>query len=164
MRKIKPDELKQRACSYERDTPTPLDDQLRRAVQVGAVSTLAAIPVGLFFVPVLASWAYAGFFWFLGDLSVGLLDLLRSPLGLGYNAVLLLGFGLVWYMTGGLRQAPWAWHQTAFGLALAGAVDLVIMSLPVLLVVSNIVVWILIVILVTGLVLLVLSVLLGFAR
>lgn len=164
MRKLNLQQLKQKAYSYERQSLVPLDGQLRRAVQIGGVSTTAAIPISLFFVPVLSSWAYAGFFWVLGDLSVALLALLRTPVGMGANVLALLGFGLLWYMTSGLQTAALAWHRVAFALAVAGAVDLVIIGLPVLLVSVNVLLWIVAIVLGMAVAILVLAVLLRLAR
>lgn len=164
MRKVNLQQLKQKAYSYERQSRVPLDGQLRRAVQIGGVSTTAAIPISLFFVPVLSSWAHAGFFWVLGDLSVALLALLRTPVGMGANVLALLGFALLWYMTDGLQTATLAWHQVAFALAVVGAVDLVIIGLPVLLVTINVLFWIVVIVLGMMIAMLVLAIMAGLAR
>ena len=146
MRKIDIGELlAEKAVSYERHYPAPMDQQLRRAAQIGGVSTAVAIPVSLFFVPVLSSWAYRGFFWFLGDLSVGLLAILSSPAGIAINVIVLLGFALLWYQTQGLQQAPIVWHRVAFGLSTVGAADLAIIGMPVLIVALNVALWIVVI-------------------
>jgi len=164
MRKMNLQQVKQKAYSYEHQSPVPLDGQLQRAVQIGGVSTTAAIPISLFFVPVLSSWAYTGFFWVLGDLSVALLALLRTPVGMGANVLALLGFGVLWYMTDGLQPAALVWHRVAFGLAVVGAVDLVIIGLPVLLVSVNVVLWIVAIVLGTAVAILALWILAVLAR
>jgi hypothetical protein len=145
MRKVTIAEIKQRAVVYEKTAP--LDGQLRNALQIGGLCTLLAIPISLFFMPVLSGWAFNGFFWFMGDFAVGLLWLLRSPVGLVINGLALVGYGVLLVQTKGLEaeaRVHLAWHRLAFGLAVVGAVNLFIMGLPALGVVVNIVIWIVI--------------------
>lgn len=142
MRKVPTKELLRKIDRGGRKLPAPYDQQLRRAILIGGISAAAAIPVSLFFVPVLSSWAYSGFFWFLGNVSVTLLALLSSPVGVAINLMTLLGTALLWYLTDGLRSAPISWHRVGFGLSAVGAVDLAIVGMPVLIVALNVVVWI----------------------
>jgi hypothetical protein len=111
----------------------------------------------MLFVPVLGSLVGEGFFWFLSDFAMLLLALLRSPLGIGVNVATLFGYGLLWYKTQGLQSAPALWHQVGFSLAVVGAIDLVIMGLPVLFVALNLAFWVLLIGLAIGLALLILG-------
>lgn len=143
MKKLTLAELKQRTVVYEKTAP--LDENLRQALQIGGLCTFLAIPVSLFFLPVLSGWAFNGFFWFLADPIVGLLLLLRSPLGLAINGLALVGYGVLLVHTQGLAveaRVHLAWHRVACGLAGVGAVNLLIMGLPTLGVVLNIAIWI----------------------
>lgn len=146
MKKVNTTQLRKRAVSYTKGTPVAIAEQLRRAVLVGAAGAAVGILGSLFFLPVLRSWAYQGFFWFFGGLAVSALDVLASPIGLIYNALVLGSFTLLWFMTGGLREGKLVWHNVGFGVGVTGAVDLVIVGLPVLSVVFNVIAWVVVIV------------------
>jgi len=161
MNKVSISQLQKRAVSYTKDTPVALDVQLRRAVLVGGAGAAVGLLGSLFFLPVLRSWAYQGFFWFLGDLAVGALYFLASPIGLIYNVLILGSLALLWVMTNGLKTGKLVWHNVAFGVGATGAVDLAIVGLPVLSVVLNVIAWVVAIVVGMALGLLVLAILLG---
>jgi hypothetical protein len=157
MKKVNLRQVKENAIDYVRDTAVALDARLQQAVVVGAISTATAVVVSLFFTPVVASWISAGFFWFLGEVAVGALALVSTPVGLAIDGMVLVGMGVLWAMTKGLEAGAEAWHKLAFGLALAGAANLVVVGVPILLIALNVAVWVVMVVAVLFLCLLVLG-------
>ena len=135
----------ERSISYEREWPTPLDTQLRRHLLISLASTLGVIPLSVFLLALLTSLGQGGFFLFGRAFAVGTLALLLSPVGVTTIALTILGHAALWYKSDGLQAAAWHWHQLALGLAVAGAMYLVLLGLPVLLVVLNLAVWLLII-------------------
>lgn len=120
----------------------PLAPNLRTSLYWSGVGMAVAIPVGLAGTTVLASWAHGGFFFFLGPLAVFLLNLLRSPVGIGVNIVALALVGLLYWQSNGLVEATIPWHRLGLVLVGIGGTDILAMTLPLAIVVVNLVVWI----------------------
>lgn len=142
-------------CASAYEQMAPLNPQLRIGLAVGGLATLLAIPLALFFTPVLYGWALGGFFWFFEGLYVGGLALLRTPLALVINSVALLAHVALLYKTEGLRadlRLHLHWHRFALALLVVGAVNLVILGLPLFGVVLNALIWLLVTLLALALV------------
>lgn len=140
MNRVTLDELVERAKPYS-TWNVPLDSQLRRITQVSIAAVGAGIPVGLFCVPALLGMVYAG--WpgsFLGGVAEWLLAGLASPGGIVANGLALLVYGWLWFATHGLEAGQLIWHRVACGLAVLGAMNVVAITLPLALIVTNVVV------------------------
>lgn len=125
-------DLLKRVSAYEH--LAPLNPQLRNALAVGGLVTLLAILLPIFLMPVLLGWSLDGFFWFLDGLYVGGLAFLRTPLVLVINSVALLAHVAMLYKTEGLRAdllLHLYWHRFALGLVALGAVNLLLLGVPV---------------------------------
>ena len=121
---------------------TPIDPNLRLGLYWGGAGLALAIPVGLIGTPLLTSWMYGGFFFFLGPLAVLLMDILRSPLWIGVNVVGVVLFGVLYWQSEKLTAAVMAWHWVGTALAVLGAFNIVAMTLPLAIVALNLVAWI----------------------
>lgn len=121
---------------------TPIDPNLRTGLYWGGAGIGLAIPVGLIGTPLLTSWMYGGFFWFLGPQAVLLMDTLHSPLWISVNVVGVVLFGMLYWQSEGLTAVVMAWHWVGTALVVLGALNIVAMTLPLAIVVLNLVAWI----------------------
>lgn len=123
------DEILERAIPH--DEYSPLNIQLRRAIQVSAVTTGAAIPIGLFGATMLAQFGLGGLLDGLGGMVVWPLVLMASPLGFVVNGLALLVYGWLWYATDSLAEGHLVWHKVGVALAAIGAFYVLAILLPV---------------------------------
>lgn len=119
---------------YEQGWNAHLDPRLQLGIIVAAIAAAAAVPIGLWCTPALASFAHTGALggwlgW--GNLSLPLLALISSPLFLGVNVLLLGLYALVWHKTQGFRQGNLVWHNTGLGMTAVGSLNVLAIGVPV---------------------------------
>lgn len=135
---------------------TPIDQNLKTGLWWASGGIVAAVPVGFLFTPMLAAWAYSGFFMFLGPLAVFLLSILRSPIGIAVNLVAAALVAFLYWRSDGFVADKVIWHKVAIVLVGIGALDIFVVTLPIAIVALNVAVWVAIVVLVVSIALAVL--------
>jgi hypothetical protein len=135
----------ERTTVYE-DMPVPFEARLRRATWTGIVLTLVGLIVTRLLPP---QEAVRGvFFLVLADQLHDYMGyIVRSPWILGVDCVLLVAALVLLVQTRNLQRGKLLYHWFAFAEALAGAVNLFVLAIPLFLVVLNLMLWVVIVIL-----------------